>query len=350
MRLALLLVLATLAAPAPVAAQSFFLHSGSLTARGAAIGEATTSRVSLRGGHAQVADVAFRGSTLRWRALIDLSEAHLAAGVGAATRLRGTRFEIRMQPSTWAPVLAVAPHAVRVALPLGLPVASALLDLGAAPTTTNPGELPWDSTPPTLVDEVALHCGERAPLAPYPGGTATWLPPDIAPLALASTSHGWDAIDVAVGGFLVRGYRRHDVPCEAGAIASAYGCAGVITGWSAGPNYGRVVTLPTGTRLYASATSGQAFATLRAPARGIEPFAQGGGAQADASGRIQRIPAYPTGTVRWYVLVDDPSGAHASFNAYVRLPAETLPDAPPGGCTDPTLARPDARDWPPLPD
>jgi len=261
--------------------------------------------------------------------------------VGRETALGGTAFATRMTAGAWAPVLGVLGREVRIALPPGAPSPDASLALGARRARRDPEGLPWSYASRDR-DDAALHCQAFA-LAPSPGAAATWSPPDLAPRVRVATAGQWDTIEVALGGFVVAGYRRHDAPCAPGEL----GGLGLTGGTGAGDGWGqgRVVTLAAGTALYATATAATPFATLRARAYGIEPLHTGTGRACDGTGRCVRVPALPTGTAQWIVPVDDPSGARFVLTAYVRVPAETLPDAPPGhGAFG--LVSPYSPDWP----
>ncbi len=340
MRLAVLV--AVLALPAPLAAQSFYLRSGELIADGASVGSAVTARVSLEGGSAQVAKLAFEGRAVRVRAAVDLAQARLQAGVGRDTALGGTAFATRMTAGAWAPVLGVASTSVRIALPPGAPSRDASLPLGSSAARRDPVGLPW-SYAPRHADDATLHCVDFS-LVARPGAETSWAPADIAPRVRVATARGWDTIEVSLDGFVVVGYRLHAARCGGPAEPSGLGITGG-TGAGDGWGQGRVVILPAGTTLHATATATVPFATLRVRAYGIEPLHSATGRACDGAGHCRRVPALPTGTAQWIVPVDDPSGARFVLTGYVRVPAETLADAPPGH-GDFGLVSSYSPDWP----
>ncbi len=319
------LLLALLAAPAVASAQSFFLEQGALRDGDVLVGTAVRAPVSAEATPGGRTTLTYAGRAVTWRAQVHLAEAHLQAGVGVETALVGD-YAPRMLANTWAPVVAMAGGAVTLGLPASAPTRVATLAQRVAGARGSPDDTPWTSPARPMEDDPALHCA-ALDLAPAPGARARWRVRAYDARRLVRTTNGVDVIEVAIAGFVFTGYRPHRPPCRDGSLEGLGATGG--GGAADGIAQGRVVVLPAGTELFRSATSAQAFATLRSGSFGIEPLEGSPGRACDGAGHCTRSPAPPTGPARWIVEVHDGRAAFL-FEAWVHTPAERLVDAPSG--------------------
>lgn len=325
MRSVPLVLLAVLAAPTFASGQSYFLQQASLYDGEAVVGTALHAPVVVAGASGGRVALAYAGAAVAWRAQVALAEARLQAGVGVDTVLVG-EFAPRLLAGMWAPVVAMAGDGVTLGLPPGAPVRTATLSHRAPGVRGAPDNTPWTAPARAMHDDRGLHCVDLR-LAPSPGAAARWQPRSGDARRLVGTANGVDTIEVAVAGFVFTGYRPHRGACPDGP-SDGFGTTGG-GGAADGVALGRVVVLPAGTGLFASASATRAFATLRAVSYGIEPLRGRPGRVCDAAGRCARAPAAPTGPARWIVELHDGDAAFL-FDAWVHTPAEQLADAPAG--------------------
>lgn len=327
----------------PAAAQSFYLQGGPLTSAGEYVGAAVGAPVTVTAGPTPVdLHVRFSGAAATFEADADLRSTHLQAGVGGDVALGDVTFATTMLAGTWAPVRSVDARGTRIVLPAGAPFLEATIPPGAPASAGAPAHAPWASGP-VGIDDPDLHCLDLVVTARR-GGGASWRVPAVATRHRVARARGWDTLHVELEGFRFVGYRRTASQCDEG--FGGLGLSGTGAGSGDGSSDGRLVTLPAGIELYASATATTSFATLRVETMGIEPLRGVRGQVCDAAGRCTPSPPLPSGVARWIVQVTDPSGAVLLLEGWVRTPAERLHDAPPGHFGGFGLPVAGGWDWP----
>ncbi len=314
-------------------ADDLLVVEASIEADGARVGD-------VRGMHAQIASVdgdrltlGHTGAQIEMTVVVDLAAegTYVQVGYAAETELdNDSGFTIRARQGSWVPLFRVLPNEYQVGLPADFPATVARSSRSLPLPVDRPTSTPFsfDGTDP----EVGLleRC-EGDQLQPSASSRVRWtIPLDAWVYDAGPIRRGFRPVRVLRHGFVVEGVMRVRQCDDIGGMGM--GSMGVASGdgWTTG----RVVTLPSGTELYASATSTAPFAVLRDDAIGLEPIHDVVRKECHTVGRgraardvCARVPAEPTGIASWIVPIE--GDLRALLEVVVREPAESLADVDP---------------------